>query len=278
LLFVPADQADKIPKALHAGADCVIFDLEDGVAPSHKTLALQIIHNILESHPAGPAILVRINPDPTQRDLDLQVAAHAVVQGIVIPKSNTAKDVIEVTTHLDRLENQKGIPNGRIKLFPLIETARGVMELTAIATSSTRVAGLVFGAEDWCLDMGIVRTKSGREIEYARCSISVAAHAFRLEAIDTVFADFTDAQGLQHDAEEARRLGFTGKLAIHPKQVDGIHAAFKPNASEIAEAEAVVRAFEKAEASGLGAISLDGRMIDRPIAARARKILQDAGK
>jgi citrate lyase subunit beta/citryl-CoA lyase len=274
---VPGDQTDKIEKAWRLRPDCVILDLEDGVAQSHKAIARQNLQCALtQSRPSPPAILVRINPGLFQLHEDLQAAAHPGVLGIVLPKCDSRKDVVKVARALGEIERAKDMPDQALKLFLLIESARGLLDMPSLAAGSGRVAGLVFGAEDWCLDMGIARTRSGDELQIARWNIALCARAHGLLAIDTVYADFQDEEGLRHDTETIKRMGFSGKLAIHPRQIEAIHSIFAPSEKELAEAQALIAAFEEALAQGKGAIAVNGRMVDKPIAERARFVLSRA--
>jgi citrate lyase subunit beta/citryl-CoA lyase len=278
-LFVPADEAEKIEKACQAGADCVVLDLEDGVANPRKAIARENVQRVLEtSRPSSSTVLVRVNPDPPYRNADIEAAVRPGVFGIMLPKSNTPKDVIETVKELAQAERRAGIAEGNTRLFLLIETARGFLTLPPLTSASDRVAGLVFGAEDWCRDMGIARTKAGRELEVARWHLAVCAHAHGLHAIDTIYGDFHDTDGLLRDTENARRIGFTGKLAIHPKQIATIHASFAPSHAEVSEAAAIVEAFDQAEAQGRGVVAVNGRMVDKPVAERFRRILFSAEK
>ncbi len=279
LLFVPGDQTDKIDKAWRMGPDCVILDLEDGVAQSQKGVARQNLQRILaQTRPPAPAVLVRINPGSSQLREDIEAAAHPGVLGIVLPKCDSRKEVVKVARALGEVERRKGMPDRALKLFLLIESAGGLMELPSITGGSARVAGLIFGAEDWCLDMGIARTGCGEELAIARWNIAICAHARGLIAIDTVYTDFEDEEGLRRDAETAKRMGFSGKLAIHPKQIEVIHSIFAPGEKELAEAELLVAAFDRALAQGKGAIAVNGKMVDRPIAERARLLLLRANR
>lgn len=277
LLFVPADQTNKIEKAWGLGADCVILDLEDGVAPSRKPSARRNIAQYVPVAPrTSPSILVRINAPADERQQDLEVAIRPAVLGVLVPKCGTVPDVEAIAREVGRLEKRAGIAAGKIKLFLLVESARGLLQLPSMAATSDRVAGIVFGAEDWCEDMGIVRTKTGRELEMARWTIAVCAHACGIPAFDTVYTDLQDIEGLVRDTEIANNMGFAGKLAIHPSQIEPIHSVFFPSEAEIAEAEAIVAAFDKADAQGVGVIGVSGRMVDKPIAERARQTLSRA--
>jgi citrate lyase subunit beta / citryl-CoA lyase len=279
LLFVPGDQPEKIKKAWQADSDCIVLDLEDGVSASRKILARQCIQEALQAdHSEHPAVLVRIESDLQQRIADIETAIHPGVSGIMLPKSATRNEVVEVAREMERVERLRGIALESMRLFLLVESARGLLDLPSIVAGIDRVAAIVFGAEDWCLDMGIARTPGGGELEIARWNIALCARANGLLAIDTVYADFEDTEGLLRDAANARLLGFTGKLAIHPKQVAPIHSAFAPTDSEIAEAAAVVAAFGEAETQGHGVVAVNGRMVDKPIVERFRQILLRAEK
>lgn len=274
---MPGDQAGKIEKSRSAGSDCVILDLEDGVAESKKESGRNNIRQALEqTWPGSPVVLVRINSDRAHLRADIRAAVHPGVLGIMLPKCGVANDIVTVAQELAEAEQAVGMAQGTVKLFLLIESARGLLELPLLARVSDRVAALVFGAEDWCLDMGIVRTKVGTELEIARWNIAICARAHGLTAIDTVYTDFNDTDGLLQDTQNSRRMGFSGKLAIHPKQIEPIHSVFAPTQLEIIEAEKIVAAFDQAEGQETGAIAVNGRMVDKPIAERARQVLERA--
>lgn len=279
LLFVPGDRPDRISKARNSGADCIILDLEDGVDSSRKSEARRHVRQALDGAPAESApILVRVNSQPEHRAHDLESVVHLRAAGLMIPKCDSADEIVDLCRHISRIEADKGLAPESTRIYPLIESARGLISLTQIAGASSRMGGLALGAEDWCLDMGIARTGEGDELNFARWSLSVCARAFRLLALDTPFADFRDTEGLRADCEVARRMGFSGKLAIHPSQVATIQKVFAPDQDEIAEASAIVAAFSEAQARGQGVVNLGGKMVDRPIAERARQVLARARK
>jgi len=277
LLFVPGDQPRKIAKSWQSGADCVVLDLEDGVVANQKMVARQAVDHTLASLPSGlPHVLVRINGNPSEWKEDLDYAIHPGVFGLMAPKCASATDLIELDRALQSAEQRRGIVGRPIRLFLLIETARGLLNLPSLVAASDRTAGLALGAEDLCLDMGINRTRGGAELIFARWQIALSARANGLAAIDAVFTDFEDSDGLWQDTRIARNMGFTGKLAIHPRQIGAIHSVFAPDESEIGEARAALAAFELAQASGTGTVAFDGKMIDEPIAQRLREILRRA--
>jgi citrate lyase subunit beta/citryl-CoA lyase len=240
-------------------------------------VARQTVAVALASLPSGvPRVLVRINGDPSEWQEDLDSAVHPEVFGLMVSKCASANDLIELDRLLQPAEERRGIAGRPIRLFLLIETARGLLDLPSLVTASDRTAGLVLGAEDLCLDMGMNRTGEGAELNFARWQITLCAHAHGMAAIDAVFTRFEDLDGLRKEARSARDMGFAGKLAIHPRQIDAIHSGFAPDEPEIDEARAALAAFERAQAAGVGAIALDGKMIDEPIAQRLREILRRA--
>jgi len=279
LLFVPGNRHDRIRKAWSSGADAIILDLEDSVPESEKPAARTIIREVLKNPVIeGPMILLRINPLSTslwRKDLDESLGES--IGAIVVPKCDSSDGIRELESILETQESRCGLVAGSTALFLLIETARGLLEAAKLAQASERVAALVFGGEDYCLDMEITRTADGAELSYARSHVALSARAYGCLAIDTIYADFTDTEGVTRDSEAAKRAGFSGKLAVHPSQVKVINSVFAPTDQELTEARRVVEAFRDAEGRGQGVIALEGRMIDRPIAERARRLLKSCG-
>jgi len=267
-LFIPASSPSMINASIAFRADSLIFDLEDAVSSGEKDAARDLLDGAL-GQIKKRNVFVRINPLSSafwRDDLDLSLKAGA--QGLVLPKAapGDVKRVAEIV-------EQK---SGEISLVPLIETARGVEEITAIIQSSPLVSGILFGAEDYCLDMGLRRTKEGREIAYARARLANAARAYGIEAIDTPFTAADDTEGLKEDALAAKSLGFSGKAAINPRQLDIINSVFSADKTELEQALRIIRAMEEAQQSGKGVFSLDGQMIDAPVVGRARKLVKRA--
>ncbi len=278
LLFMPGDSLRKIEKATTLPADSVIMDLEDGVARSRKDAARTTVAQALTTLDfGGRERLVRINPVSTpfsRADLDATIAARP--DGYVIPKVESAEDLQSVDRYLDEAERANGRPRDSLRLLAIIETARGVMNLAAIAGASPRLDALMFGAEDLAGDMGATRTRAGWEVFYARSAVAIAAAAYRLQAIDTVFIDLTDLDGLAEECRFARQMGYIGKMAIHPRQVPVINAAFSPTPEEIAQARRLVVAHDEQQAGGAGVFELDGKMIDMPMVRAAMRVLDRA--
>jgi citrate lyase subunit beta/citryl-CoA lyase len=278
MLFAPGDRARVLGKALAAGADAVIFDLEDAVAPSEKDLARRIVAETLATAPPCP-VFVRINALDTPWGCpDVQALAGAALTGIVLPKSQARGDVDALSHLLDGLEARAARQPGEVEIVPLIETAAGVLGSAAIAGASRRVRRVAFGAYDFANDLGVAPSSTGDELFLARAMIVLAAAAAGVQPIDSVFANVADATALAADASRARRLGFTGKLAIHPSQLGVIHRLFAPTPEELDDARRTVAAADRAEADGRGAFLLDGKLVDRPIAERARRLVDRASR
>jgi citrate lyase subunit beta/citryl-CoA lyase len=276
MLFVPGDKERLLLKSLELGTDAVIWDVEDAVALPGKELARAAIGNALEAAPAKHVpIYVRINAFGTNLlDADLNQIVRPGLCGVILSKAESQEQVRELDSLLSLLERANGLSERAIKVNCLIETCLGVLHAYAIATASPRVAGVSFGAEDFTLDLGAARTREGNEVAYARAAVAVAAGAAKILAIDTVYPDLKDEEGLANECRRARQLGFKGKFAIHPKQLETINREFSPSEGELAYAEKVVIAFRKAEEEKRGVITVDGKMIDGPIVERAKLILR----
>ncbi len=275
LLFVPGDRRAMIEKSWATGADALIFDLEDSVPDDAKGAAREMVRAALqragESH---PLLLVRINAARTTHwQADVQAVVGKNLFGLLIPKCDSFAALQELKELLEQQERLAGLHVGALRLFLLIETAKGLLAASRLAESSARIAGLVFGAEDFRLDMGLAPTPDGRELFFARSYLPIVARAAECLAVDTIFTDFKNVEGLRRETQSAKELGFHAKLAIHPQQVRTIHEVFRPTEKEIAEARRIVEAFAKAHS---GVTTLDGMMIDKPIVDRARRVLRMA--
>jgi citrate lyase subunit beta/citryl-CoA lyase len=257
------------------GADAVIFDLEDAVSPAEKDAARLLVRNTMRYMDLGSCeIVVRINSVDTdfwRADLDTIIPYKPDI--ILLPKSAEPGDICLVDAYISELEDKLGMEKGSVKIMPLIETARGVENAFVIATASKRVCALFLGAEDLTADLQCKRTKEGREIEYARHRLVVAARAAGVDVYDTPFTDVNDDEGIVVDAQLAKALGFTGKASISPRHVEVINDVFSPTLDEIEYAYEVVEAIRVAKEMGKGAVSLRGKMIDAPIVARAERTI-----
>jgi len=260
-----------------SGLDVAILDLEDGVPPDEKDRARAAIASVLglASHGGGPARYVRVNEDPAARDVDLASVLRPGLDGIVAPKVDRSEDVARLARDLDEREDAAGIARGSIRIVPSIESAAGLLQAHAIAGSTDRVIALLFGAEDFSRDLGLPaeRVAEAADLLYARSAVVVAAVAARRQAIDGIWPDVTDDEGLRRDAVQARRLGFNGKSLIHPGQIETINDVFTPSPAEVSYARRVIDTFEGARSKGLGAVALDGKLLDQPIVERARRTL-----
>lgn len=278
LLFMPGDDRRKIEKGAGLGVDSIIMDLEDGVALNNKVAARETIAAALREVDFGNAErLVRLNPASSElAQDDLNATLSARPDGYVLPKVEAAWQVQEVSAHIEQIEREHNWPQGKIRLLAIIETARGVVNLKEIAGSDPRLNGLIFGAEDLAGDIGATRTPEGHEVFYARSAVVIHAKAFGLQAIDTPFVDLNDLDGLAAQTRTALQMGYTGKLAIHPRQVEPIQRIFTPNAEEIRRALRLINAHASHQAAGTGVFELDGKMVDMPMVRAAEAILARA--
>ncbi|MDH3338259.1 MAG: CoA ester lyase [Gammaproteobacteria bacterium] len=275
-LFVPADSERKMKKAADAGADALILDLEDSIAPVARPAARELVRDYL----AGAAnVWVRINPiDSDDAAADLEAIMPAAPAGIVLPKPRSAADAVSLASMLDDLEHRHGIEAGRTGIIALCtERPAAIFTLGSYVGATPRLSALTWGAEDLSAAIGASsnRDSDGRWLppfELARSLCLFAAGAAEVPALDTVFTDFGDVEGLATYAANARRDGFSGMLAIHPAQVDVINRAFVPTAAELERAERIVALF--AANPGTGTLGMDGEMIDRPHLVQAKRVLQ----
>ena len=277
-LFVPGDSERKMAKAGGVGADALILDLEDAVAPDAKDAARALTADYVQGREDA---WVRINPVDTEHwEADLDAVIPSGPAGILLPKTRHAHDAVRISEHIDVLENQHNIEHGSTRIIVLCtEHPEALFTLHSYVGTVPRLAGLSWGAEDLAAAVGASANRSTKgewlpQFEMARSMCLFAAAAAEVAAIDTVFTDFRDHEGLLRYATNARRDGFTGMLAIHPAQVEVINAAFRPTAEEIERAERIVQAFT--ENPGAGTVGLDGKMIDRPHLLQAQRLLQQA--
>jgi citrate lyase subunit beta/citryl-CoA lyase len=277
LMFVPGHRQRMIDKALASAADVLFLDVEDGVPPAEKDLARETIasslRTVAEQPPQGrhPLRLVRINAIGHERmHADLSTVLGPGLEGLCLPKVEYADQIREVDGLLAQPD-----PKGEIRYIASIESALGLINAAQIAAASPRMAGLMFGAEDFSKDLGLptLRVAEASELLYARSAIIMAATAAHIQSIDGVWPDIQDPDGLLKDSLQARRLGFTGKSLIHPGQIEIVNNVFRPDEGEVEYAQRVIAAFEEGQARGDGAIALGGQLIDLPIVDRARRTL-----
>ena len=284
-LFVPGDSERKAEKAAATSADALILDLEDAVIPERLDFARNLVREFLQSKPDRKVqqLWVRVNPVSTPLALaDLAAVMPGAPDGILLPKADSAADAVTLDHYLSALEAREGLPAGSTRIVPVAtETAQAMFALNSYAGASSRLAGLTWGAEDLSSAVGAStnRLQNGEyEFTYrlARSLCLLGAAAAGVPAIDTIWSNFRDLEGLRADAMAARRAGFFGKIAIHPDQIESINAAFTPDADEIAFAQRVVEAFSGA--SGAGAVQIDGKMLDRPHLKQAQHLLHLAAQ
>lgn len=279
MLFLPGNTPNMIINGDALGADCIILDLEDAVSPDEKDSVRLLVRSAMKNMGfRGVEITVRINSIDTEywRD-DLEAIIPLKPDFIMPPKSGCAEDIKKIDAYITGIEEKCGMDKGGVKLIPLIETALGVENAFNIATASKRVAALFLGGEDLTADLRCKRTKSGNEINYARTRLVCAARAAGIDVYDTPFTDVNDDEGIIADAEYAKSLGFSGKAAIAPRHVRAINEVFSPSLKDIRYAQDVFEAIRLGKEQGKGAVSLRGKMIDKPIMERARQTL-DAAK
>jgi citrate lyase subunit beta/citryl-CoA lyase len=284
LHFVPGGNEKMMAKALTLPADGLILDLEDAVTPDRKAATRPVVRRWLDTLDfGGRERWVRMNPIFTEHaEADLAETIAGRPDGYVMPKPRRTEDVRRVTDRLDALEQKHGLPFGSTRLVLIAtETPEGLLNIKEIAAASPRVAAVSWGIEDLSAAMGLPRTRDeqGRYLDiprYARVMCAVAASAAGVEAIDTVYTDIPDLDGLRRECLEGVAMGFSGKISIHPGQIEVINAAFTPSKADAEDAVALIAAFEEHARRGAGAFAWKGQMMDMPHLTRARKIAEQA--
>ncbi len=277
-MFVPGHRQRMIDKAMGLNTDAIMLDIEDGVAPSEKDATRKLISDALghERLPNSPARFVRINAIGHERmDSDLEAVIRPGLDGLVLPKVETPEEVRQVDGIVTRREAALGMERGLVRFLIAIESPKGLLNAAAIASCSSRVMGLMFGAEDFSREVGLplVRKGEAQDLIYARSAMVVAAASAHVQVVDGVWVDLNDADGLWGFARQSRRLGFTGMSLIHPSQIDTINSVFSPTREEMEYAQKVIQAYDEAVARGDGSVSFGGQLLDRPIVERARRTL-----
>ena len=277
VLFVPSIVERFVSRAPQAGADVICLDLEDSVPPAEKANARAMAAGAIASMPGGGrATFVRVNGVHTGLlEDDLLAVIRPGLDGIVLPKTESAGTVERADHYLTILERKSGMEPGGVGILPLIESAEGVLNAHEICAASARLVGASLGAEDLAADVGLRRSKEARELQWPRAQVAAAAASAGLVAIDTPEPDYSDGEHLERDARVARSLGFRGKYCIHPNQVEVVNRAFSPTADEVAEAREIVRLLDaEGTAKGRAAIPVNGKMIDTPAYWQAKRLLQ----
>ena len=275
MLYIPGNNAAMIQQGGVYGADCLLLDLEDSIAPGEKDAARILLkHTLPHTNFYGAEVAVRVNhlDTPFGHD-DLREIVPIQPDALRLPKIESVGDILRVLGLIEEIENAHGLPHDRLTVHAMIETAVGVENALSIAKASPRIASITIGGQDLAADMGISLEKNSHGLDYASQRIVMAAKAARIEAMDTVFVDVDDEEGLRAAARHAKELGFTGKAAINPRQIEVINEVFTPTEEEIARAIDIVSAYNRHKAAGVGVFALHGKMVDAPVVARALHVL-----
>ncbi|MDT2989533.1 citrate (pro-3S)-lyase subunit beta [Enterococcus casseliflavus] len=274
MMFVPGANAAMLRDAPLYGADSVMFDLEDAVSLNEKDSARTLVHFALKTFDySAIETVVRINGLDTVGALDIEAMVLAGVNVIRLPKTETAQDIIDVAAVITQVEEENDLPVGTTKMMATIESAEGVLNARDIATASDRLIGIALGAEDYVTNMKTRRYPDGQELLFARSMILHAARAAGIAAIDTVFSDINDTDGFIAETTRIKQLGFDGKSVINPRQIPLVNGIYAPSKAEIQQAKEVIWAIREAESKGSGVISLNGKMVDKPIVERAERVI-----
>jgi citrate lyase subunit beta/citryl-CoA lyase len=278
-MFAPGNHPRRVQKVFELGADVVILDLEDAVALTEKVATRAAVVAALQK-PRHSLGYVRVNSVDSEWCLDdIRAVVGPWLDGIVLPKTESAATLAKVDGWIANAESSAGLQTGRLDLVPIIETARGIESATEIAAATPRVRRLAFGGGDYTHDLDLVWTLEEYELAYARARLTHASRVAGIEPpIDTVVLEVKDTDRFRRSARNGRGMGFQGKLCIHPDQVAACNEAFTPSAAEIEQAHAIVTAFAEAEARGLASIQVNGQFIDYPIVYKAQRILAQAGR
>lgn len=277
-LYASASSPVNMIQAAFYEEDCLVYDLEDSVSAAEKDSARFLVFNTLRYHrPKDKYVVVRVNGIYSEYiEEDLEAVVRARPDAIRIPKVEYGKEVKSIAAWISEIEKKAGIEEGSIKLWCNIESYMGVLNAREIALADPRVEALALGAEDFTASMGAVRTRTGMEVFYARNAVLLACREAGIDALDIVFSNINDMEGLKEDAALSRNLGFDGKTVIHPRQIEAVNACFAPSEKEVRYAVRVLQTLEEGREKGKGVITLDGSMLDKPMELRARATLEKA--
>lgn len=274
MMYIPGNNPGMIKDGHIYGADSIMFDLEDSVSINEKDAARFLVYNALKTIDyEGVETVVRINGLDTCGLEDLEAIVRAQPDVIRLPKTESAQDIIDVENEIARIEKAAGIPVGKTKMMAAVEGALGVMNACEIATASKRLMGIAIGAEDYVTDLKTTRSPEGIELLFGRSQIILAARAAGIYAFDTVYSDVNNEEGFENEVRLIKQLGFDGKSVINPRQIGPVHEIYTPSEKEINKSIRVIRAAEEAKKRGSGVVSLDGKMVDKPIIERAQRAL-----
>lgn len=274
MMFLPGSNVAMLRDAALYGADSIMFDLEDSVSLKEKDSARTLVHFALKTFDYSKVeTVVRINSLDANGDLDVEAAVLGGVNVIRLPKTENAQDIVDVEEIITKVEKENGIPVGTTKMMAAIESAEGVLNCREIAKSSSRLIGIALGAEDYVTNMKTRRYPDGQELSFARNMILHAARAAGIAAIDTVYSDIDNTEGFQREVSLIKQLGFDGKSVINPRQIPLVNEIYTPTEKEINNAMDVIQGIREAEAKGSGVISVNGKMVDKPIVERAERVI-----
>ena len=274
MMFVPGANAAMLRDAPLYGADSIMFDLEDAVSLKEKDSARTLVHFALKTFDySNVETVVRINSLEAGGAQDIEAMVLAGVEVIRLPKTETAQDIVDVDAVITSVEKDNQIPVGTTKMMAAIESAEGVLNAREIAKASERLIGIALGAEDYVTNMKTKRYPDGQELSFARNMILHAARAAGIAAIDTVYSNVDNVEGFQNEVQQIKQLGFDGKSVINPRQIPLVNAIYTPTDKEIQNAKEVIWGIREAEAKGSGVISVNGKMVDKPIVERAQRVI-----
>lgn len=274
MMYIPGNNPGMIKDGHIYGADSIMFDLEDSVSINEKDAARFLVYNALKTIDyEGVETVVRINGLDTCGLEDLEAIVRAQPDVIRLPKTESAQDIIDVENEIARIEKEAGIPVGKTKMMAAVEGALGVLNAREIATASKRLMGIAIGAEDYVTDLKTTRSPEGIELLFGRSQIILAARAAGIYAFDTVYSDVNNEEGFENEVRLIKQLGFDGKSVINPRQIGPVHEIYTPSEKEINKSIRVIKAAEEAKKRGSGVVSLDGKMVDKPIIERAQRAL-----
>ncbi|HEQ3927827.1 TPA: citrate (pro-3S)-lyase subunit beta [Streptococcus pyogenes] len=274
MMFVPGANAAMLRDAPLFGADSVMFDLEDSVSLKEKDTSRALVHFALKTFDySSVETVVRVNGLDSCGALDIAAVVLAGVNVIRLPKTETAQDIVDVEAVIERVERENSIEVGRTRMMAAIESAEGVLNARDISKASKRLIGIALGAEDYVTNMKTRRYPDGQELFFARSMILHAARAAGIAAIDTVYSDVNNTEGFQNEVRMIKQLGFDGKSVINPRQIPLVNEIYTPTEKEIDHSKQVIWAIREAESKGSGVISLNGKMVDKPIVERAERVI-----
>ncbi|MDF7638988.1 aldolase/citrate lyase family protein [Lactobacillus sp. ESL0791] len=278
MMFVPGNNPAMIKDAGIYGADSIMLDLEDAVSLTEKDAARMLVYNAIKTVDFGGAeIVVRVNGQDTPfYDEDVKAMVKAGVDVIRLPKTESAEMIQKLVKDMEKAEEEYGVEKGSIGVMAAIESAKGVLNSPTIATSTSLMMGLAVSGEDYTADMHTHRYPDGRELEFARNMVLQSARAADVYAFDTVFSNMKDTEGFYRETKYIYELGYDGKSLVNPRQIPMVNKVFNPSKEEIENAKNVENAIREAKAKGSGVISMNGKMVDKPVVAKATRVLETA--